>query len=443
MQSELLIREKFLNLQSVLGEKQKRLWAASEAISIGHGGVSILNRATGLSRQTIQAGINELKRGINPQDAEYMRRKGGGRKTIEEENPHLLRRLQELLEDHTKGDPMQPLFWTDKSTSNLAEELNKEGYVISAPTVARLLHDLSYSLQANSKDLGGKHSGKRNSQFEYIKAQIKLFQEDGQPAISIDAKKKELVGEFKNSGREWRPTKNPIKVNVHDFQGPEGGKKAIPYGIYDLAWNAGWVSVGVDHDTAEFAVESIRKWWVKMGSFTYENAEKLLIIADSGGSNSSRGRLWKAELQKLADETGLEVTVCHLPPGTSKWNKIEHRLFCHITQNWRARPLTSYEVVVNLIAHTTTKTGLKVQSELDKREYPLAKKPSKNEMDAILLRRHQVNEEWNYSISPHRERPTNYECSPDKSRQITNEKYDITQEPLGKFKKSPIISQIF
>jgi hypothetical protein len=399
MQTERDVKKKFQNIKNILGERQLRLWAASEALSIGHGGVSLLNRATGLSRQTIQAGIDEIQRGIAPQDAERMRRVGGGRKSVEMEDPRLLRRLKELLDDHTRGNPMQPLLWTSKSTSNLAEELKKEGYSVSDRTVARLLHNLNYSLQSNRKALEGKQSDERNAQFEYINTQVKLFQKAGQPVISIDTKKKELIGEFKNSGQEWRPAGNPIKVNVHDFESSEGRKKAVPYGVYDVTWNVGWVSVGVDHDTAEFAVESIRKWWLKMGNSFYKNAKELLITADSGGSNSSRGRLWKAELQKLADEIGLEITVCHLPPGTSKWNKIEHRLFCHITKNWRARPLTSYEVVVNLIAHTKTKTGLKVRSEIDEKEYPLAKKVSKNEMNAISLRRHPSNEKWNYSIS--------------------------------------------
>ena len=402
MHSEHDIREKYRQLKTILGEKQQRLWAASEAVAIGHGGVSLLNRATGLSRQTIQAGIDELQKGVSQEDAERMRRSGGGRKSTETEHPKLLRRLRELVEDHTKGDPMQPLFWTSKSTSNLAEELTKEGHQVSDRTVARLLHKLNYSLQANRKDFEGKHSEERSSQFEYINAQVKIFQQKNQPVISIDTKQKELVGEFKNSGQEWRPVGTPHKVQVHDFANEKGREKAIPYGVYDVTWNIGWVSVGMDHDTAEFAVESIRRWWMKMGSTAYQNAKQLLITADSGGSNSSRGRLWKAELQKLADESGLEITVSHLPPGTSKWNKIEHRLFCHITKNWRARPLTSYEVVVNLIAHTKTKEGLKVRSEIDEKTYPLAKKVSKTELEAILIRRHAINEKWNYTISPRR-----------------------------------------
>jgi hypothetical protein len=390
-----VVVEKFENLKNILGERQLRLWAASEALSIGYGGISIVNRATRLSRQTIQTGIKELQQGIDINDSEYMRRKGGGRKTVEEIYPDLLNCLRKLIEDYTRGNPTQPLLWTSKSTAHLAEELAREGYIISDRTVARLLHSLHYSLQSNLKSLEGKRSEERNSQFEYINKQVCIFQAASQPVISVDTKKKELIGEFKNAGQEWRPQKMPREVKVHDF----GKEKAIPYGIYDVTWNMGWVNVGLDHDTAEFAVESIRKWWHKMGKEIYKDATSLLITADSGGSNSRRCRLWKLGLQKLADETGLQITVCHLPPGTSKWNKIEHRLFCHITKNWQASPLISYEVIVNLIAHTRTKTGLRVFSELDRGMYPTGKKVPNVDMDAMLIVHHEVNEKWNYTIN--------------------------------------------
>lgn len=401
MDPEQTVREKYLRLKENLSEQQKRLWAASEALSYGYGGVSIVHRATGLSRPTLNFGIREIKEGSSLKDKKHIRRPGAGRKKIEVEYPLLLTALNKLLENETRGDPTQPLFWTCKSTENLALELKKEGYDVSDRTVAHLLHNLHFSLQLNRKSLEGRQQPERNSQFKYINEKVKEFQEKGQPAISVDTKKKELVGNFKNGGHEWYPRGQPKKVNVHDFEsGVREMTKAIPYGIYDITWDIGWVNVGIDHDTGEFAVESIRKWWLKMGLQNYPTANQLLITADSGGSNQSRGRLWKLELQKLADEVGLEITVCHLPPGTSKWNKIEHRLFCHITKNWRARPLTSYEVIVSLISHTTTKTGLKVYSELDEKTYPLAKKVSNNEMKTISLHLHEINGKWNYTIRP-------------------------------------------
>lgn len=401
MVPEQVVREKFLKLSPVLSEQQKRLWAAAEALSLGYGGVTIVQQATKLSRTTIHIGIHELEKGFTPEEMERIRHKGGGRNTVEEEYPLLQQNLKELLEDCTIGDPMQPLLWTSKSTSHLAEELKARGYNISDKTVARILHDLGYSLQANRKtfDATGQHPN-RDRQFHHINVMTKEFQAKEQPVISVDAKKKELVGNFKNAGQEWRPQGEPHYVNGHDFAEDKQRNKAIPYGIYDITWNAGWVSVGIDHDTAEFAVESIRRWWKKMGSETYPAAQKLLIIADSGGSNSSRVRLWKTELQEFANETGLKISVCHLPPGTSKWNRIEHRLFCHITKNWQARPLINYEVVVNLISHTKTKQGLKVQSELDTNAYPLGKKVSKEELGAVKLEFHEPDEKWNYTISP-------------------------------------------
>lgn len=400
MQSEKDIRVKYAELKDILGERQKRLWAASESNRLGHGGVSLVQRATGLSRQTIYAGIKELKQGIAPEEALRVRRTGGGRKSVENLDLQLTEQLRKLVEDDTRGDPMRSLLWTSKSTSHLADKLTSLGHPISDRTVARLLDKLGYSLQSNQKSLEGTRSEERNSQFEYINAVIREFQKNNQPVISIDTKKKELVGNFKNAGQEWRPKGNPRQVNVHDFADKGERNKAIPYGVYDITWNAGWVNVGMDHDTAEFAVESIKKWWLKMGSSTYPEANKLMITADSGGSNSNRGLLWKTELQNLSDFTGLEVTVCHLPPGTSKWNRIEHRLFCHITKNWRSQPLTSYETVVNLIAHTTTKKGLKVQAELDHGKYKLGKKISKKDMQALSMSRHEVNPRWNYTLKP-------------------------------------------
>lgn len=400
MNTEAHIKETYLRLQDVFSEQNKRLWAASEALSLGYGGVSIVHRATGLSRPTIHAGIKELNNGSAIKGSDRVRHVGGGRHSIELVDSTLLKALQELIKDHTRGDPMQALFWTSKSTERIASELKKLGHAISDRTVARILHDLGFSLQANSKTLEPRQSPERNSQFEYINLMVKEFQHKKQPVISVDTKKKELVGNFKNSGQEWLPIGNSTKVNVHDFVSGENQVKAIPYGIYDITWNSGWVNVGVDHDTAEFAVESIRKWWKKMGSLAYPGVKQLLINADGGGSNSSRVRLWKLELQKLADEIGLEITVCHLPPGTSKWNKIEHRLFCHITKNWQARPLTSYEVIVNLIGHTTTKTGLRVFAELDEHKYELAIPVSKQEMSQIRIRPHELNSKWNYTISP-------------------------------------------
>ena len=400
MTSEQVIREKFQQLRPILNEQQKRLWAATEAMHLGYGGVSIVQRATNLSRSTIHIGINELQQGLSKQQIERVRSKGGGRNSIEETYPQLLTELQELLTPYTRGDPMQPLLWSYKSASHLTKELHNKGYVVSDETVARVLHDLGYSLQSNSKTIECDQHPERDEQFVYINESIKKLQAAGEPVISIDTKKKELIGNFKNAGKEWCVRGKPARVNVYDFD--ENGKreKAIPYGIYDLTWNTGWVNVGIDHDTAEFAVESIRRWWNKMGKSLYPKAKHLLITADSGGSNSSRSRLWKVELQKFANETDLIIIVCHLPPGTSKWNKIEHRLFCHITKNWRARPLTNYEVVVNLISHTTTKQGLKVNAELDKNKYHLGKKVSNGLMKLVNITYPKRGERWNYTITP-------------------------------------------
>src|ERR1700690_3642141 len=344
-------------LRDSLDERSRRLTAAAESIAIGRGGITAVSEATGMSRPAIRLGLNELR-----EPATYppnrIRRPGGGRKKTVAQDPSLLRDLERLIEPVTRGDPESPLRWTCKSLRKLAEELRRMGHKTSHRMVADLLHDLGYSLQANSKTREGSSHPDRNAQFEYLNRKVKRQLRNQQPAISVDTKKKELVGDFKNNGRELRPAGNPEQVRVHDFIIPELGR-ANPYGIYDIAHNTGWVSVGMDHDTAAFAVETIRRWWHGMGQGFYPNAAELLITADSGGSNGSRVRLWKLELQKLADETGLNIKVHHYPPGTSKWNKIEHRLFCHITQNWRARPLTDRAAVVELIAATTTKTGLK------------------------------------------------------------------------------------
>jgi hypothetical protein len=405
MNAEDAVRQKYRNLYPTFNERQKRLWAASEALNLGHGGVSVLQRITGLSRSTIHLGIKELERKISEEssseiESKRIRRPGSGRKTIESEDPDLIAALRELVEPSTRGDPMRALLWTCKSTKNIAKELKKKGYTVSDRTISRLLYDMGYSLQSNLKSVEGKQHPDRDSQFEYINTKIKEFQGYGYPVVSVDTKKKELVGNFKNAGQEWHVKGNPKKVNVHDFESGKQQTKAIPYGIYDITWNNAWVNVGIDHDTAEFAVASLRTWWTKMGRASYPNATSLLITADGGGSNSSRGKLWKAELQKLATELNIEITVCHLPPGTSKWNKIEHRLFCHITKNWRAEPLTSYEVIVNLISNTTTKNGLKVNSGIDKRSYEKGKPVSKAEMKALKIKFHEINEKWNYTIYP-------------------------------------------
>ncbi len=395
------IRKKYENIKPVLNEQQRRLWAASEALSLGYGGVSILQKATNLSRPTIHNGIKELKKGFSDEEIHRIRHKGGGRKSTEEEFPGLLSELKQIIEPLTRGDPMQPLLWTSKSTRHIAQELKQKNFNISYKTVARILEDdLGYSLQSNRKTLSGRHDQARDDQFKYINDAIKKFQQSDQPAISVDTKKKELVGNYKNAGFEWRLHGSPREVNVHDFESGKKSKKAIPYGIYDMKWNTAWVSVGIDHDTAEFAVESIRRWWEKMGFTCYPKAKRLLIIADGGGSNSSRCRLWKYRLQQFANQTNLEITVCHLPPGTSKWNQIEHRLFCHITKNWAAQPLINYETIVNLISHTTTKDGLKVDSEIDYGTYETKKKISTEEMASLNIHYHNEDRKWNYTITP-------------------------------------------
>ena len=395
------IRAKFEALYPELNERSRRRWAAVEALSMGRGGMSAVAEATGLSRNTISVGVRDLQRAFDTPPVGRIRREGAGRKSCTQLDPNLMQALEALVEPTTRGDPMSPLRWTCKSVRQLADELRRQWHEVGPTTVARLLREAGYSLQGNRKTREGGSHPDRNAQFEFINQQVKAFQRRGQPVISVDTKKKELVGDFKNGGREWRPEGEPEEVRVHDFQDPVLGK-AIPYGVYDLTHNEGWVSVGIDHDTAEFAAEAIRRWWRKMGSKRYPGASELLITADGGGSNGSRCRLWKVALQKLADRTGLTLSVSHLPPGTSKWNKIEHRLFCHITQNWRGRPLVSHEVIVNLIANTTTAKGLKVKAELDTGSYPCGIKVSKAELEQLELQHAKTLGNWNYTIKPTR-----------------------------------------
>jgi hypothetical protein len=395
------IRAKFEGLRPYLDERRRRLWAAAEALALGRSGVTAVAQATGLRRNTIRAGVSELRAGGRavPVPDQRVRAPGGGRKALASGDPALLRDLEALVEPVTRGDPMSPLRWTCKSTRQLAAELSRQGHPVSHQTVADLLRGLRYSLQGNRKTKEGTAHPDRDAQFAYINAQTSAFQARGQPVISVDTKKKELVGEFKNGGREWQPIGHPEAVRVHDFVDRELGR-AIPYGVYDLAANRGWVSVGTAHDTPAFAVQTVRRWWEQMGRPTYPAAAELLITADGGGSNGSRARLWKTELQQLADETGLRITVCHFPPGTSKWNKIEHRMFCHITQNWRGRPLVSHEVIVQLIGSTTTRTGLAIRAGLDTGSYPAGIKVTDTELAAVRLEPADFHGDWNYTILP-------------------------------------------
>ena len=396
------IREMFEPLRPLLDEGQRRLWAATEARALGRGGIAFVARATGLVPGTVRRGVRELEAGLDatgPGPHGRVRRRGGGRKRLTARDPGLAVALERLLEPVTRGDPMVPLRWTCRSAAHLAAELKAEGRKISERTVNRMLHELGYSLQSNRKMLEGRQHADRDAQFRHLDRRVRAFQRMRQPVISVDCKKKELVGRYRNGGREWNPRGRPQEVNVHDFPDKERGK-AIPYGVCDIGANAGWVSVGVDHDTAAFAVETLRRWWREVGQSTYCGARRLLVTADGGGSNSSRSRLWKLELQLLADELDLTISVCHLPPGTSKWNKIEHRLFCHITQNWRGRPLVSREVTVNLIGATTTKKGLTVQAALDKNEYPLGRKVTDSELASLKIKRDKFHGEWNYHLSP-------------------------------------------
>ncbi len=392
-------------LAPVLDERTMRLWAASEAKALGHGGIATVTAATGIRRKRIGIGIRELAQLEKeptslPARQQRIRRHGAGRKALAEVDGTLWADLEGLLDPVTRGDPESPLRWTAKSTQALAVELRARGHKVSARTVAKLLHDHKYSLQSTRKTIEGRQHPDRNAQFEHISRQTRAFHATGQPVISVDTKKKELVGEFANKGHEWQPAGEPAKVLVHDFPSDAVGK-AIPYGVYDVGRNEGWVNVGVDHDTAAFAVASIRSWWSTMGKRAYEGARDLYVVADAGGSNAYRNRLWKAELQKFADDTGLQLSVSHMPPGTSKWNKIEHRLFSHISQNWRGRPLVDHQTVVSLIANTTTASGLKVKARLDRRRYRTKVKVPNATMRALAITPRRFHGEWNYKISPH------------------------------------------
>ena len=385
-------------LKDVLDERARRLVAAAEAVALGWGGVTAVAKAIGVSRRAIQQGIKELQ---HPEELlpGRVRKPGGGRKTTVSQDPTLLQDLESLVEPVTRGDPESPLRWTCKSLRNLAAELQQMGHQVSHVLVGKLLHDLEYSLQGNRKTLEGSEHPDRDAQFGYLNQQAQAYLDVGEPVISVDAKKKELVGNFKNGGRELRPKGDPEPVQVYDFVDKELGR-VTPYGIYDVAQNTGWVNVGIDHDTAAFAVESIRRWWQGIGKPRYPAATKLLVNADGGGSNGSRVRLWKWELQQFANETGLAITVGHLPPGTSKWNKIEHRLFSFITQNWRGKPLVSHAVIVNLIAGTKNTKGLRVECHLDTNAYPTGRKVTVSELADVRLHRHEFHGEWNYTILP-------------------------------------------
>ena len=399
MIDEAAIRTRYGALSAALDERSRRLLLGAEARAAGWGGQAAVTRATGASAATIRRGLGELGEPAGDLGRGRIRRPGGGRKRTVELDPTLRRDLEALIEPSTRGDPESPLRWTTKSVRRLAAELGRQGHRVSYRIVAELLHELGYSLQANRKTLAGTNHPDRDAQFSHLNAAVQLQLSLGQPVISVDTKKKELVGPFRNGGRELRPKGAPEEVLMHDFLIPELGR-ASPYGVYDVGQNEAWVSVGTDHDTAAFAVESIRRWWRTMGAPLYPAAKRLLVTADAGGSNGYRLRLWKLELQKLADETGLEIAVCHFPPGTSKWNKIEHRLFSAISQNWRGKPLVSHEVIVKLIAATTTKTGLKVRSGLDENAYPAGMSVSDADMDTLHLRPDAFHGEWNYSLLP-------------------------------------------
>ena len=393
-----IIRTKHKALAPALNERSRRLWAATEAKALGRGGISVVSRATGISRSAILRGLKDLASGevLAP---DRIRKPGGGRKNVIEKDPTLLADLESLVEPAVSGDPESPLRWTSKSLRKLAAGLQAMGHTICFRKVADLLSEAGYTLQSNRKAQEGRGHPDRDAQFRYINRCVVRAQGAGQPVISVDCKKKELVGNFKNAGREWRPKGEPERVKVHDFIVPENGK-AIPYGVYDLTRNAGWVGVGIDHETASFAVRTIKRWWQTMGRPVYSKAKSLLITADSGASNGARVRLWKKELQEFADQTGLAVTVCHFPPGTSKWNKIEHRLFSYISANWRGRPLTSLVAIVNLIAATRTQTGLRVRAEIDKGRYPQGVEVTNEEMARLRIAPHSFHGDWNYTIRP-------------------------------------------
>ena len=397
LELEATLVEKYVAIEPVLDERGRRLWAAAESRAIGYGGDSVVSAATGLSRPTIRAGRREIESGVS--EAQRIRRPGGGRPSVEQSQPGLVQALEKLVDPITRGDPTSPLRWTCKSRAKLTAALCKQGWTVSSTTVGRLLHELGYSLQSISKSREGLSHPDRNTQFEHINATASDFLERTQPVISVDTKKKELVGDFKNGGQEWRPKGTPEKTLVHDFPQDATGK-AIPYGVYDMGRNEAWVNIGQDHDTPAFAVASIRRWWNAMGKRTYPHAKELFITADAGGSNGYRSRAWKHELQKFSDQTKLQLRVSHFPPGTSKWNKIEHRLFCHITKNWRGKPLRTFETIVDLIGNTRTKAGLRVKAKLDKRKYPKGVVITNAQMDALSLHPDLFRGEWNYELHP-------------------------------------------
>ena len=398
--TEETIVAKYSAIEALLDERTRRLWAATESRAIGFGGDALVSAATGLARATIRKGRVELEEGVDSEGP--IRRPGAGRPSLQQTQPGLKHALEQLVDPLTRGDPMSPLRWTCKSKAKLAAAMAKLGWKVSATMVGRLLHELGYSLKSARKTTEGASHPDRNAQFEHINETATDFLERGSPVVSVDTKKKELVGDFKNAGEEWQPAATPEKVLVHDFPSDATGK-AIPYGIYDMARNEAYVSVGRDHDTPAFAVASIRQWWSTMGAVAYPDADELFITADAGGSNGYRARAWKAELQKFADDSRLRIHVSHFPPGTSKWNKVEHRLFCHITQNWRGKPLRTFEAVVQLIGHTRTKAGLRVKSKLDKRKYPTGVVTTDAEMQRLDLHKHTFHGEWNYALHP---RPT-------------------------------------
>jgi len=394
---EATIVKKFALLEPILDERSRRLWAASESLAIRYGGDSLVSAATGLARATIRRGRLELAAG--PISSKRVRRPGAGRPDIEKSQTGIKAALEALIDPLTRGDPMSPLRWTCKSRAKLASAMSKQGWVVSSTSVSRILHEIGYSLQSLRKSNECTSHPDRNAQFEYINATAQEFLDRKQPVISVDTKKKELIGDFKNVGKEWQPKGAPEKVNVHDFPS-DGIGKAIPYGIYDMARNEAWVNVGCDHDTPAFAVASIRQWWKMMGEPAYPNAEELLITADAGGSNGYRARAWKVELQRLATELKMRIRVSHFPPGTSKWNKIEHRLFCHITENWRGKALRTFEAVVQLIGNTKTTAGLQVKAKLDKRKYPTGITITKETMSKLKLHLNDFHGDWNYELRP-------------------------------------------
>ncbi len=388
-------REKYFRISGTFNELSRRLWAGNESISIGYGGIAVVSEATGISRKTIEKAMREIQGASYPTDR--IRRKGGGRKDITVNKPGIKEKLMELVEPSIQGDPQSPMLWISRSLRNLSEAMEKSGYRIGHVTVGNLLHDMKYNLKGNKKTREGKSNPDRNEQFQHINNTAIQFMEHDDPVISVDTKKKELIGNFKNNGKEWKPPGEVDEVNVYDFLTDAEGK-AIPYGVYDIRNNEGWVNIGIDHDTAEFAVESIRRWWNLMGKKRHPNAEKLMIVADGGGSNGSRVRLWKIELQRFADESNLDITVCHFPPGMSKWNKIEHRMFSYITINWRGKPLRSYETIIELIGNTRTRNGLKINTDIDTGIYEKGKVITDEQLKNVNLIRNEFHGDWNYTI---------------------------------------------